>query len=756
MRPACCRIAGTILLLTVLGGCGLSIGARRDRYIARGKAYLEKQDYARAILEFKNAAAAMPKDAEPYYQIGVASQAAGDVVAAAAAFRTALLLNPKHSRAQLRVAELMAGATDQGLLRDGENRLKALMGSAPVTPEMFNTLALTELKLGETVDAVKNLEEALDKAPRELSSSMMLARTRLLLKDVNGAEDVLEKACEAAPKAADPRVVLGIFYRSQNRLAAAEVEFQRALAINSGSGPAWLELAILQNSMGRTQEAESSFKRLSGLGEKTYQPFYALFLFQAGRRDEALREFERLANEAPEDRQARTRLVAAYRAVGRTTDAEGVLGRALKKNPKDLDALLQRGEMFLADAKYDQAEVDMNQVLHMQSESVEARYVLAKLYLARGATLSYRQELSEVLRFNPYLLSVRLELVQNLLANNESTAALETLNAMPEGQKQVTPVVVERNWMYWALGDLKEMRKGIDLGLSHERSTDLLVQDGLWQLRNGNLEAARAPLEEALKYSPGDLRALAGLNESYGARKRAPLALEKVKEYASRQPKSAPVQDFLGMTLLANGNRAEARAAFMKAKALDPQFVREDLSLIQLDVAEDKWDDAATKLKALLSKNGENITARLWLGDVEAVNGNYLTAMEDFRRVLDANPNNTEALNNLAYLMADHHIQTNEAMRLAQKALELAPADPDLADTMGWILYQRGLYPSAITYLQKAAANESKIAWKYHLAMAYAKGGDPTRARATLEMALKRNPNAPEAKVARDLVDQTK
>jgi Tfp pilus assembly protein PilF len=57
-------------------GCGLSEEARRDRYLNRGKGFLEKKDYARALVEFKNAVQAMPKDAEPHYQLGVTALAA--------------------------------------------------------------------------------------------------------------------------------------------------------------------------------------------------------------------------------------------------------------------------------------------------------------------------------------------------------------------------------------------------------------------------------------------------------------------------------------------------------------------------------------------------------------------------------------------------------------------------------------------------------------------------------------------------------
>ena len=60
----------------------LLIGCRatEDRYLARGKQLVEKKEYARAILEFKNASRLSPNSAEPYYQAGLAYLAIGTAV----------------------------------------------------------------------------------------------------------------------------------------------------------------------------------------------------------------------------------------------------------------------------------------------------------------------------------------------------------------------------------------------------------------------------------------------------------------------------------------------------------------------------------------------------------------------------------------------------------------------------------------------------------------------------------------------------
>ena len=177
-----------------------------------------------------------------------------------------------------------------------------------------------------------------------------------------------------------------------------------------------------------------------------------------------------------------------------------------------------------------------------------------------------------------------------------------------------------------------------------------------------------------------------------------------------------------------------------------------EMSLVQVDAVEGKIDDARKRLEKVLSKDAGNLRARLWLGNLEVMLGNEKSAIEHFRKVVSANPTDPQASNNLAYLLAEHTNQTDEALKYAEKAVELAPMQPDYCDTLGWVLYKKGLYTSAIPYLERASADPSSVVWKYHLAMAYARAGDIKRGRTMLNAALKLNARLPEAKTAREVV----
>jgi len=753
MKSSYWKIGIVVLMGALLAACGGSANARRDRFLARGKDLLKKQEFARAVLEFKNGLQVKSNDPELHYELGVAYSGTGNLNEAIKSYQRALKLNPKYFDAELRLAQLYLLTDDTGRLTEAQDRLKALLSESAGNTEVLNTLAIAELKLGHPDLAVKGLQEALVHSPGVLSTSVLLATALLSQNDVKGAESVLRKACDGDPKSSEARKVLAEFYIDRGQLPQAEEQLKSALQIDPKNLPVLMDMARLQLTEGRPQEAEENFKRLSSNLE--YRSIYGVFLFGQNRRDEAVREFERVFKAYPEDRGARTNLIAAYRLTNRAADVDRLLQTALKKNRKDLDAILQWSEILIERGKLGDAETNLNGALKQNRNAPEVHYLLGKLHQAHGDTLLYRQELSEALSLNPALDTVRLELIRNYIAVNDGHSARDLVDMVPEAMRSL-PMLVERNWACWLMGDLAGMRQGIDRGLALQRSPELLIQDGLWKLSTHDNTNARKSVEEALKIDPSDLRALNILKSSYVAEKNSQMALQKVQEYAASQTQSPAVQDFLGTMLAGAGQTVQARAAYAAALQADPHFTQAELALIQLDVADGKVDSAWKRLSDALARNQSNSTIRRWLGDVEVMRGNNPAAIEHFRQVVAADPSDPQALNNLAYLLSEVRNQPDEALKYAEKAVELAPQKSAYCDTLGWILYRKGLYSPAVKYLERADTSKETVVWKYHLAMAYAKSGDLARGKATLQAALKLNANVPEAKIAQQTIEASR
>jgi Tfp pilus assembly protein PilF len=291
--------------------------------------------------------------------------------------------------------------------------------------------------------------------------------------------------------------------------------------------------------------------------------------------------------------------------------------------------------------------------------------------------------------------------------------------------------------------------------LAVARVPEVLLQDAALKLSQKDFIGARSPLEEVLKRNPGDLRALGMLMRSYAGQKQPAAGLPKVKEYAAQAPKSAPVQTFLGRVLLSSGDAAGARKAFEAAKAAAAGYFPADLALAQLDIAEGKGDTARKSLSALIDRKAGRIEAHVLLASLDSKAGNQAAAIEHYRRVLEIDPRNAITLNNLAYLLAENTSQPDEALKYAEQAKEIAPANPGVDDTLGWIYYRKGTYLTAVKYLESATATSSTAVRKYHLAMAYLKAGDLKRGQQTLEAALKIDSKLPEAQSALQVFAET-
>ncbi len=121
-----------------------------------------------------------------------------------------------------------------------------------------------------------------------------------------------------------------------------------------------------------------------------------------------------------------------YLLAGLQADAEKVLASAFKANPKDVDALLQRAELFLqASRNALSARRDLLQVLQNSPHLPLAHYLLAEAHKALGENQQQRQELGNALRLQPDLLGVRIELAQADLEADHATTALQLLNDAP-------------------------------------------------------------------------------------------------------------------------------------------------------------------------------------------------------------------------------------------------------------------------------------------------------------------------------------
>jgi Flp pilus assembly protein TadD len=162
-----------------------------------------------------------------------------------------------------------------------------------------------------------------------------------------------------------------------------------------------------------------------------------------------------------------------------------------------------------------------------------------------------------------------------------------------------------------------------------------------------------------------------------------------------------------------------------------------------------QYDQALTKLNEALKINPQSIPAQMQLGLVYESKGDIPKAQQAYEKVLVLNPRFAPAANNLAVLYSEHGGDMEKALELAQRAKEAAPDDPRISDTLGWVLYQRGIYQRAASLLKESATKlPDDPLIQYHLGLASMKVGDNDAARKALSTAV----NSPVSFVGKDEV----
>jgi tetratricopeptide (TPR) repeat protein len=86
---------------------------------------------------------------------------------------------------------------------------------------------------------------------------------------------------------------------------------------------------------------------------------------------------------------------------------------------------------------------------------------------------------------------------------------------------------------------------------------------------------------------------------------------------------------------------------------------------------------------------------------------NRLDDMERrLRELIRRLPDQPHAYNALGYSLADRNLRLVEAKQLITRALELAPEDPAITDSLGWVEFRLGNLPLALSLLKKAYASQ--------------------------------------------------
>jgi cellulose synthase operon protein C len=140
-------------------------------------------------------------------------------------------------------------------------------------------------------------------------------------------------------------------------------------------------------------------------------------------------------------------------------------------------------------------------------------------------------------------------------------------------------------------------------------------------------------------------------------------------------------------------------------------------------------------IEEALTRAPGSIPLRLNLGELHALRQDFATAEQVYREVLKADPKNPVALNNLAWILAPRPDAADQALRLADRAIELYGATGEMLDTRARILISAGRYDRAVADLSDAINQNGTPLRYFHLAVAQLRMAKPDDAAKTFREA---------------------
>ncbi len=143
-------------------------------------------------------------------------------------------------------------------------------------------------------------------------------------------------------------------------------------------------------------------------------------------------------------------------------------------------------------------------------------------------------------------------------------------------------------------------------------------------------------------------------------------------------------------------------------------------------------------IESALQDQPHDVALLLGLAELQAMQQDYAAAEASYRRVLQADPNNVFALNNLAWILAPRTGESAQALEYVQKAIRLTGQTGELLDTRARIRIAAGDYAQAIDDLTEAIREQPTSLRYFHLAMARLKQAKPNEAQIAFRKAKQR------------------
>jgi putative PEP-CTERM system TPR-repeat lipoprotein len=278
----------------------------------------------------------------------------------------------------------------------------------------------------------------------------------------------------------------------------------------------------------------------------------------------------------------------------------------------------------------------------------------------------------------------------------------------------------------------------------------------LMQLNQKKTNAARTNLQHALILKKDFPEAHVALGRINIASKDFNAALNTADRLQQAYPDSAYGYELKADVHAVRHEYKKAVAAYTLAhdKSSTPQLAHK---LFRARLLAGEGKSAREEIRRWLVKHPEDIPVRrllasseLSLASAALASGQPQRAIKEYLRILEYDPDNVTALNNVAWLYQQKG--NPDSVKYARRAYEQAPDRPQVIATLGWVLVQNGDVEHGLLLLQDAASRApNKSGIRYRMAVALDLAGRSDEALRELSRLLKQRTPFPDRERARAL-----
>jgi len=745
------------LLVVILSGCKSDPQETAREAFEKGEQQLAQKKLPEAIIEYRRAVQADPRMGQARLRLGDAYLQSGDGPNALREYVRAAELLPDSDDAQIKAGKLMLLA---GQFADARGMGERMLARSPKNVEAQILIANSLAGLKDWESSVDAFEKAIQFDPSRSATYSELGAAQMASGDAVAAEAAFRKAVDLDPKSSIALVSLANFVWSKGDPDQAEALFKRALAAEPKSVAVNRGFAMFYMVRNKPEAAEPYLKTVADV-TATPEAKYALaeYYLRLRRVDDARALVEPFVKDDKTYVASSIRLARIEAYADKKAEAHRILDGVLAREPKNVEALLLRGQLFLSENNTINALTALQTAVEGNPNSIAAQIALAQTYALRGSVKEAIKAFNDALKIDGNNSVARIGLAKMQVANGQAADAVPLLMkvvAANPGNLEARLLLLQG---FIAVGDATQATAlANDLLKTHGDSSAVQTVVGLLATMKKDDAGARQAYARALAADPRAYQALAGLLNAELQKKNFGAARSLIEKQLAQNPNDATLNLVAAQTYGLLGDAGEMEKALKKTVEADPHSLEAYSMLGRMYYQQGRLDLARTELEKFVATAPASVPGNTMLGTILDLQGKKQEAKKRYQTAMQVDPRAAVAANNLAWIDANTDGgNLDVALQLAQTAKAQLPNQHEVDDTLGWIYYKKGLSSRAVEAFENSTLKSpTNPMYAYHLGLAYQKNGDTAKAKTELERALRLKPDFEGAADAKKILESMK